>query len=90
MGIADDLTFLHGHDIIHRDLHSKNILINEEKSIIADLGLSKQINEDSNNSTLQGMIPYEDHKCLVHDLHNEYKHDKKSNAISCNSQGNFK
>ncbi|RIB26445.1 kinase-like domain-containing protein [Gigaspora rosea] len=38
--IASDLRIIHSHDLIHRDLHSGNILLNSLKSAyIADLGL---------------------------------------------------
>ncbi|RIB23140.1 kinase-like domain-containing protein [Gigaspora rosea] len=45
--IALGLLFLHDNNIIHRDLHSKNILIYQKQPKITDFGLSKQINEIS-------------------------------------------
>ncbi|KAF0426411.1 kinase-like protein [Gigaspora margarita] len=45
--IVHGLLFLHNNNVIHRDLHSKNILIHQKQPKIADLGLSKQINEMS-------------------------------------------
>ncbi|CAB5370801.1 unnamed protein product [Rhizophagus irregularis] len=41
LDITNGLKFLHSKEIIHRDLHSKNILVNNRKLLIADLGLSK-------------------------------------------------
>ncbi|CAB5362531.1 unnamed protein product [Rhizophagus irregularis] len=47
LDITNGLRFLHSKEIIHRDLHSKNILVNNRKLLIADLGLSKKL-KDSN------------------------------------------
>ncbi|CAG8623451.1 1960_t:CDS:2, partial [Ambispora leptoticha] len=46
--IASDLQIIHSHNLIHRDLHSGNILLNSLKSAyIADLGLSITANIES-------------------------------------------
>ncbi|CAG8665110.1 10869_t:CDS:2, partial [Ambispora leptoticha] len=54
------LLFLHENNIIHRDLHLKNILIHRKQPKIADFSLSKQINETSmtSNSTIYRMLAY--------------------------------
>ncbi|RIB29456.1 kinase-like domain-containing protein [Gigaspora rosea] len=79
--IALGLLFLHNKGIIHRDLHSKNILIHQGQPKIADFGLSKQINEmsTSSSSSFHGMPEYIDPKCFI--IPN-YKRDKKSDVYS--------
>ncbi|CAI2163247.1 13950_t:CDS:2 [Funneliformis geosporum] len=39
--IADGLNYLHNEDVLHRDLHSKNIVIHENNAKITDFGISK-------------------------------------------------
>ncbi|KAF0502373.1 kinase-like protein [Gigaspora margarita] len=79
--IAFGLSFLHNYDIIHRDLHSKNILINQSQPKIADFGLSKQMNEMSmtSNSIVHGMPAYVEPQCLIK---KGYKRDKRSDIYS--------
>ncbi|CAB4485400.1 unnamed protein product [Rhizophagus irregularis] len=63
LDITSGLKFLHSKEIIHRDLHSKNILVNNGKLLIADLGLSKKLAEVTTNSlgdredTIEGTPP---------------------------------
>ncbi|KAF0548834.1 kinase-like protein [Gigaspora margarita] len=79
--IVHGLLFLHNHNIIHRDLHSKNILIHQRQPKIADFGLSKQINETSmtSNSIVRGMPAYVEPQCL---FNQEYQRDKRSDVYS--------
>ncbi|RIB11721.1 kinase-like domain-containing protein [Gigaspora rosea] len=58
--IAQGLAFLHKINIVHRDLHSKNILVHQGKMMIADFGLSKVItnNNSFSNSIVHGMPAY--------------------------------
>ncbi|KAF0553696.1 actin-like ATPase domain-containing protein [Gigaspora margarita] len=79
--IVHGLMFLHNHNIIHRDLHSKNVLIHQEQAKIADFGLSKQIDETSmtSNSIIRGMTAYIEPKCF---LNQKYKRNKKSDVYS--------
>ncbi|RIB21455.1 kinase-like domain-containing protein [Gigaspora rosea] len=59
--IASDLQIIHSRDIIHRDLHSGNILLNNFKSAyIADLGLSISANimPKSKYDGIYGILPY--------------------------------
>ncbi|RIB17141.1 kinase-like domain-containing protein [Gigaspora rosea] len=77
--LASGLLFLHEKDIIHRDLHSNNILIHDNKPKITDFGLSKQINETSKTSTAFGMPAYVEPLYLSDQ---QYKRDKKSDIYS--------
>ncbi|RIB19579.1 kinase-like domain-containing protein [Gigaspora rosea] len=54
------LSLVHYKKFIHRDLHSGNVLINNsiDSTTIADLGISKPIDESSNKDAIYGVIPY--------------------------------
>lgn len=55
--ISIGLNLIHQRKIIHRDLHSGNILISQNNEpAIADLGISKPVNELSDS--IYGIIPY--------------------------------
>ncbi|CAB5366723.1 unnamed protein product [Rhizophagus irregularis] len=45
--IADKLNYLHNENVLHRDLHSKNIVIHENNAKIIDFGISKIQNQSS-------------------------------------------
>ncbi|CAG8825106.1 30059_t:CDS:2, partial [Racocetra persica] len=46
--IASGIEHLHRKDIVHRDLHDKNILVNSDgRLMITDFGLSKQLGDDT-------------------------------------------
>ncbi|RIA96287.1 kinase-like domain-containing protein [Glomus cerebriforme] len=77
LDITGGLKCLHHEEIIHRDLHSKNILVNNGKLLIADLGLSKKLAEISSNSVANrlGMVEYTDPRCYTF---TKFKKNKKT------------
>ncbi|RIA87874.1 hypothetical protein C1645_807102 [Glomus cerebriforme] len=80
LDIACGLKFLHSIQIIHRDLHAKNILVHDNKLMIADLGLAKQLTgEIASHSTVYGMPAYIEPQCYKNDA---YIRDKKSDIYS--------
>ncbi|PKY37662.1 kinase-like protein [Rhizophagus irregularis] len=81
LDITCGLKFLHSKEMIHRDLHPKNILVNNGKLLIADPGLSKKLAEATTNSTAitMGMIDYTEPQCFKSV---EYKKNKKSDIYS--------
>jgi len=57
--IAEGLDHIHYQKIIHRDLHSKNILCeNEDDVVISDLGISKSAMESTDDNEIYGIISY--------------------------------
>ena len=57
--IAEGLDYLHGRNIIHRDLHIGNILCeNEDDVVISDLGISKSAMESTDDNKCYGIISY--------------------------------
>ncbi|KAF0558407.1 kinase-like protein [Gigaspora margarita] len=73
------LTYLHSKSIIHRDLHSNNILINNGRALISDFGISKQLNDTTaSSSVMMGVPAYIDPQYLK----NGHKLDMKSDIYS--------
>ncbi|GBC47577.2 kinase-like domain-containing protein [Rhizophagus irregularis DAOM 181602=DAOM 197198] len=60
--ISRGLFAIHDENFIHRDLHSGNILVNNDSSYIeyavGDLGLSRHANDILSNNEIYGVIPY--------------------------------
>ncbi|PKC02218.1 kinase-like protein [Rhizophagus irregularis] len=84
LDIVCGLKCLHFKHIIHRDLHAKNILVNNHKLMIADFGSSKQLSEATSVSAnskndIIGMIEYMEPQCFKNI---EYKKTKKSDIYS--------
>ncbi|RHZ81625.1 hypothetical protein Glove_117g538 [Diversispora epigaea] len=57
--ITNGLDCIHEENIVHRDLHSKNILVHEGSLLITDLGLSQSLDTNS-NSFKGGILAYSD------------------------------
>jgi serine/threonine protein kinase len=57
--IATGLNFIHRGGYLHRDLHSKNILIDETgRAMITDFGLSRDIDRTQSTHAVHGIAPY--------------------------------
>ncbi|PKY42802.1 kinase-like protein, partial [Rhizophagus irregularis] len=81
LDIVCGLKCLHFKHMIHRDLHAKNILVNNNRLMIADFGASKQLSEATSNSTNStnstadgiGMIEYMEPQRFVFINHKKTK-----------------
>ncbi|RHZ58581.1 hypothetical protein Glove_372g163 [Diversispora epigaea] len=80
--ITSGLYCIHGENIVHRDLHSKNILVHEGSLLITDLGLSQSLDTNS-NSIIGGTFAYSDPEYLRNQMKSiSYKRNKASDIYS--------
>ncbi|CAG8572828.1 2079_t:CDS:2 [Diversispora eburnea] len=56
--ITRGLRYIHKENIVHKDLHSKNILVHEGRLLIADLGLSRSLDSNSNSKSMGALEIY--------------------------------
>jgi len=56
--IANGLGFIHKAGLIHRDFHPGNILSDNGRFFITDLGLSKPVKEQEYEERVYGVLPY--------------------------------
>ncbi|KAG9299656.1 hypothetical protein G9A89_020827 [Geosiphon pyriformis] len=81
--IALGLCCIHKEGIAHRDLHHKNVLLDDGKWVIADFGISRYlevVSIDQSKSIIGGIAAYTEPKFL-NDLNN-YIRDKRSDIFS--------
>ncbi|CAB4415508.1 unnamed protein product [Rhizophagus irregularis] len=86
--LACAVSCLHNEGVVHRDLHSSNVLVHQNTIKLSDFGLSKRIELSSNaQSNLLGTIPYVDPKGFSERRENKnstqiYLLDEKSDIYS--------
>ena len=56
--ISKGLYYLHDKNLIHRDFHPGNLLFDKNFLNIADLGLCKSANQNSQSKKVYGVLPY--------------------------------
>ncbi|RIB17957.1 kinase-like domain-containing protein, partial [Gigaspora rosea] len=77
--ISSGVNFLHSFDVVHRDLHDKNILVHDDRLMITDFGISKSL-ENSAKSINGGTPAFSDPQYLNNPY--TYKRNKSSDIYS--------
>ncbi|CAG8503791.1 15158_t:CDS:10 [Dentiscutata erythropus] len=81
--LAEAVMHMHSANIVHRDLHSNNILIHKNNIKIADFGLSRCLADATNTKTgILGYPPYMDPNSFEHFEQETYKIKKESDIYS--------
>ncbi|CAG8658481.1 15576_t:CDS:2, partial [Dentiscutata heterogama] len=79
--ISSGVNYLHSSDIVHRDLHDKNILVHDNRLLITDFGLAKSLGNNAKSiSIIAGICAYSDPLYLQSPL--LYKRSKPSDIYS--------
>ncbi|CAG8545691.1 10875_t:CDS:2 [Diversispora eburnea] len=80
--ITNGLRYIHAKNIVHKGLHSKNILVHKGRLLITDIGLSQSL--DTNSISVGGkMVAYLDPEYLRNQMKSiRYKRDKASDIYS--------
>ena len=55
--IAEGLKNMHETGLIHKNLHSGNVLFHEEVPLIGDLGLCRPVNKFEKRKEIYGVLP---------------------------------
>ncbi|PKK71415.1 kinase-like protein [Rhizophagus irregularis] len=78
--ITEGIKFLQGEKILHRDLHSGNIVVHQGEAKIIDLGIAKSMETQTySHSGVFGSLPYIDPKRLAN---YSYEYNEKSDIYS--------
>ncbi|PKK57832.1 kinase-like protein, partial [Rhizophagus irregularis] len=83
--LSSAIEYLHERGIVHKDLHSSSILVQQNSIRLADSGLSKRIKDSSR--TYLDTIPYTDPRGfdiegISSDALEKYESNEKSNVYS--------
>ncbi|CAI2166300.1 12510_t:CDS:2, partial [Funneliformis geosporum] len=69
--IANGLNYLHIEGVLHRDLHSKNIVIHEDKAKITDFGISK-VDNNQNSTIFIGIVDVYSYGVIMWEISSGY------------------
>ncbi|RGB31173.1 kinase-like domain-containing protein, partial [Rhizophagus diaphanus] len=66
--LSKALNSLHQMNLLHRDFHCKNILVDEgDRIFVSDFGLCQQIGSEIDTNNIQGVLPYIAPEVLRHE-----------------------